>query len=77
MKRFKRIVLRLWPLALWVVLTSGYPAALLAAGGVPRAAVPEETHDAGRILQGKKIEHAFVVANKGDSVLNILSAKPG
>jgi hypothetical protein len=50
---------------------------LFAAGGVPRAAVSKETHDAGRVLQGKKIEHAFVVVNKGNAVLNILCAKPG
>jgi len=77
MNRTKRFVRYLCLLALWAMLGSTYSTALLAAGGVPHAAVSEETHDAGRILQGKKIEHAFIVANKGAAVLNILSAKPG
>ena len=77
MNRIERLVRRPGLLALGVLLGSGYPVTLFAAGAVPRAAVSEETHDAGRVLQGKKIEHAFVVANKGNAVLNILSAKPG
>jgi len=77
MNRSKHLVQRLGLWAVWVLLGSGGPATLLVAGGGPAAVVQEETHDSGRVLQGKKIDHAFIVTNKGTAVLNILSAKPG
>lgn len=43
----------------------------------PKAVVAEDTFDAGIIVKGKKVEHAFIVKNAGKSDLEILSAKPG
>jgi|GEM_PF-2489330 len=42
-----------------------------------KAYVAEDTFDAGNVIKGKKVEHAFVIKNMGKSDLEILSAKPG
>ena len=47
------------------------------AGDQPEAVVTQDTFDAGNVLKGKKIEHAFLVKNAGKAELSILSAKAG
>jgi hypothetical protein len=42
-----------------------------------KAFVAEDSFDAGNVIKGKKVEHAFVIKNMGKSDLEILSAKPG
>ena len=46
-------------------------------GDQPEAVVSQDTHDAGDILKGKKVEYAFTVKNAGKAELSILSAKAG
>ena len=53
------------------------PGALGAAGGSPKAVIPVLTRDVGKVVFGGKVSAEFTVMNKGDAVLNILSAKPG
>jgi Protein of unknown function (DUF1573) len=53
--------------AFWCTLLSS-PCAF---GGTARATLPEILFDAGRVLKGSVIEHAFVVVNEGDSPLVI------
>jgi hypothetical protein len=43
----------------------------------PKGYVAEDSFDAGNIIKGKKVEHAFVIRNMGKSDLEILAAKPG
>ena len=42
----------------------------------PEIAVAKPTYDFGSITQGKKVEHQFVITNKGDSPLTIKSVRP-
>ena len=43
----------------------------------PQAVVVSEMFDAGDVVKGIKVEHAFVIRNTGKGELEILSAKPG
>lgn len=63
--------LSLIPAAL-IVSLAGAAAAIAA----PEIAVDRPVYDFGSISQGKKVEHAFVIRNKGDAPLNIKSVRP-
>ncbi len=43
----------------------------------PKAFFPEKEYDAGEILEGQPLKHAFIVENKGDEELKILKVRPG
>lgn len=43
----------------------------------PKAVFKETLFDYGEVQEGKTIEHTFVVANKGEAVLEIKDVKPG
>lgn len=61
-------------------LTSALVIISLAWGGAafaaPQVAIDRPTHDFGSISQGKKLEHTFVIKNKGDAPLTIRSVRP-
>src|SRR5262245_19754447 len=44
---------------------------------VPRAHCAETTHDFGKVKNGEKPKHEFVVTNEGTATLEILEVKPG
>jgi hypothetical protein len=72
MKRFLCLFLFLsFFLAAYVATAEG-PA------GKPEMVIEQEVYDAGSMYRtGSKIEHAFVIKNRGTSPLNIYSATPG
>ena len=44
----------------------------------PEMVIEQEVYDAGEMYRtGDKIEHAFVIRNRGSAALNIYSATPG
>jgi hypothetical protein len=46
-------------------------------GQQPEAVVAQEMFNAGDILKGKRVEHAFIIRNAGTAELVINSARPG
>jgi len=63
--------LTLFPAAMIICLTQA--AAAIAA---PQIAVDRPIYDFGSISQGAKVEHTFVIRNKGDAALTIKSVRP-
>jgi len=63
--------LTLTPAAMIICLTQA--AAAIAA---PQIAVDRPIYDFGSISQGAKVEHTFVIRNKGDAALTIKSVRP-
>lgn len=47
------------------------------AAGVPRVEIEKDTIDLGTVVRGTKAEGTFVLWNRGDDVLKVLSARPG
>ena len=43
----------------------------------PNMVLDETDFDAGQVLQGDRIEHAFTVRNNGDQALEIKKVNPG
>lgn len=52
------------------------PAPAPAATGKPVIECATPKFDFGRVIQGKVVEHAFVIANKGNTILNIKGVQP-
>jgi hypothetical protein len=53
------------------------PAAFSQAGSGPRMVMEEKEFDFKEVLEGKIVEHAFKVLNKGDQLLQIRGVRPG
>lgn len=45
--------------------------------GTPLVVLPEQVVDLGEVREGKTIQHAFTVLNRGDQTLLIRDVKPG
>lgn len=43
----------------------------------PKMVIKEKVFDFGNVIEGETIEHAFIVANEGNNVLEITRVNPG
>jgi hypothetical protein len=62
-----------------VIMCAAFFGALCWAQGLsgPNMVLDETDFDAGQVLQGEVIEHAFTVRNSGDQALEIKKVNPG
>jgi hypothetical protein len=44
---------------------------------VPHLVIAQQTFDAGKVIEGKEVSHAFVIKNQGSGALIIKQVKPG
>lgn len=46
-------------------------------GKAPKAVVDKKTVNLGDVIEGQDIDYTFVLKNKGDAELQVLSVRPG
>ena len=64
-------------LIIFTLLIGSWPVFSQVTQGIPNLALKEREYDFGKVNEGSRISHDFVIVNQGEVVLEIKKVSPG